>query len=62
MLSLTNLKWRSKEQIIASVAVYYVLILIFSRMMQGAHFLSDVTVGYAAIFVALFLDIFLLKE
>ena len=50
-LALANPKWRIKEKQVFLCGLGYALIIMLSRMMQGAHFLSDVTVGFGVAFV-----------
>ena len=51
LIALANPKWRNKEKLIFSGSLIYALTVMLSRMMQGAHFLSDVTVGFGTAFV-----------
>ncbi|WEV41706.1 phosphatase PAP2 family protein [Bifidobacterium sp. ESL0682] len=60
LLALVNPNWKDKESMVYGVALVYALVVMFSRMMQGAHFLSDVTVGFALPFLALWLARYLL--
>ncbi|WEV69695.1 phosphatase PAP2 family protein [Bifidobacterium sp. ESL0775] len=55
LLALVNPRWKDKEALVYAVALVYALVVMLSRMMQGAHFLSDVTVGFALPFLALWL-------
>ncbi|WEV67065.1 phosphatase PAP2 family protein [Bifidobacterium sp. ESL0769] len=55
LLALVNPRWKNKESMVYGIALVYALVVMFSRMMQGAHFLSDVTVGFALPFLALWL-------
>ncbi|WEV72740.1 phosphatase PAP2 family protein [Bifidobacterium sp. ESL0790] len=55
LLALVSPRWRSKESVVYAVALIYALVVMVSRMMQGAHFLSDVTVGFALPLLALWL-------
>ncbi|WEV73705.1 phosphatase PAP2 family protein [Bifidobacterium sp. ESL0798] len=55
LLALVNPRWKNRESMVYGVALAYALIVMFSRMMQGAHFLSDVTVGFALPMFALWL-------
>ncbi|MDN6639751.1 MAG: phosphatase PAP2 family protein [Tetragenococcus sp.] len=55
-LSLTFLatvhpKWQAHEKTVFLGLICYAVILMFSRMMQGAHFLSDVTMGFGVAFI-----------
>ena len=50
-LALVNPKLKDKEPIFYGVAIFYALVLMVSRMMQGAHFLSDVTVGFGTAYI-----------
>jgi len=43
--------WKEKEGFLAFVAALYTITMAFSRMVLGAHFLSDVTAGFAISFV-----------
>lgn len=51
LLALANPNWRKKEPLIFLGSLSYAVIVMFSRMMQGAHFLSDVTVGFGTAFL-----------
>ncbi|MDF7640567.1 phosphatase PAP2 family protein [Bifidobacterium sp. ESL0784] len=62
LLALVNPRWKNKESMVYGVALVYALVVMFSRMMQGAHFLSDVTVGFALPFLALWLVRYLLLK
>ncbi|AYW47310.1 hypothetical protein C7K38_02280 [Tetragenococcus osmophilus] len=50
-LAMVHPKWQSKEGAVFLALAFYAAILMFSRMMQGAHFLSDVTVGFGVSFI-----------
>ncbi len=52
-LAMVHPKWQAKEKAVFFVLVCYAAIVMFSRMMQGAHFLSDITVGFSVSFVFL---------
>lgn len=60
LLALVNPRWKNKESVVYGIALVYALVVMFSRMMQGAHFLSDVTVGFALPFLGLWLARYLL--
>lgn len=62
LIALANPKWRNKEKLIFTGSLLYALIVMFSRMMQGAHFLSDVTVGFSTSFICYLLFRKLLVE
>ncbi|WEV75079.1 phosphatase PAP2 family protein [Bifidobacterium sp. ESL0800] len=55
LLALVEPRWKSKEGMVFGLALVYALVVMLSRMMQGAHFLSDVTVGFALPLLALWL-------
>lgn len=57
-------KWRHKEKTVFLIALLYAVIVMSSRMLQGAHFLSDVTVGFgfSFLFFILFRQWLLKKE
>lgn len=50
-LASVNPKLKDKEPIFYGVAIFCALVLMVSRMMQGAHFLSDVTVGFGTAYI-----------
>lgn len=50
-LMMVHPKWQSKEKTVFLGLICYAAVLMFSRMMQGAHFLSDVTVGFGIAFI-----------
>lgn len=45
--ALVNPKWKNKETLIFTCSVVISFMVMFSRMLKGAHFLSDVTVGFS---------------
>lgn len=51
LLATIKPSWRKYEKKLFLGALVYAGIIMFSRMMQGAHFLSDVTVGFSSAFV-----------
>lgn len=51
LLVLANPKWRDKEKWVFMGSLIYAALIMLSRMMQGAHFLTDVTVGFGTAFV-----------
>lgn len=51
LLAMVTPKWQDKEKLIYWITVGYAAVLMLSRMMQGAHFLSDVTVGFSTAFL-----------
>ncbi|WP_314066115.1 phosphatase PAP2 family protein [uncultured Vagococcus sp.] len=53
LLATIQPSWRKYEKKLFLGALVYAGIIMFSRMMQGAHFLSDVTVGFSSAFVFL---------
>ncbi|MDF7664260.1 phosphatase PAP2 family protein [Bifidobacterium sp. ESL0763] len=55
LLALAGPRSHRHEGVVYAVALAYALVVMVSRMMQGAHFLSDVTVGFSLIFLALWL-------
>ncbi|MGG5372188.1 phosphatase PAP2 family protein [Enterococcus sp. AZ196] len=55
LLFLVNPKLRDKENLVIGIAAAYAGIVMFSRMMQGAHFLSDVTIGFSIAFACFIL-------
>lgn len=46
-VALVNPKWKDKETLIFTSSVVLSFMVMFSRMLKGAHFLSDVTVGFS---------------
>ena len=55
LLFLVNPKFKDRENLVIGIAMAYAGIVMFSRMMQGAHFLSDVTVGFSIAFACFIL-------
>lgn len=51
LLAMVNPKWQDKEKLIYWITIGYAAVLMLSRMMQGAHFLSDVTIGFSSAFL-----------
>lgn len=50
MIPMVTPKWQSKEKIVFLIALFYAFVVMFSRMVQGAHFLTDVIVGFTISF------------
>lgn len=44
-------KWRKHENVVLGSCLIFAGLMMFSRMMQGAHFLTDVTIGASTAFV-----------
>lgn len=51
LLTYINPCWRSKELVIFLLTFIYALLVLYSRIVQGAHCLTDVTIGFAVSFV-----------
>lgn len=62
LLPLASSRTKNKETTVYAIALVYALIVMVSRMMQGAHFLSDVTVGFALPMLALWLARYVLLK
>lgn len=50
LLAFVHPKWQEKEKTVFFVTLFYAVVVMISRLMQGAHFLSDVTVGFSCFF------------
>lgn len=57
-----SLGWAKKKSLIYTSSALLIILIGFSRMYLGAHYLSDVVVGYVVGLVFLFVSVFLLMK
>lgn len=61
-LTLVDPRLKDKENLFFLGTLLYAVVVVISRMMQGAHFLTDVTVGFSAAFLFFLLFHHLLQK
>ena len=62
ILGLKNKKYLLWNSLIWSVSVIYVIFLSYTRIVVGAHFLTDVTLGVAITYLSMVLVFFIIKK
>ncbi|MGN1343775.1 MAG: phosphatase PAP2 family protein [Traorella sp.] len=61
-LPLLDVKWMNKKTIFFIISCLFVALVGFSRIIMGAHFLTDITIGFACTLVVIELAVVLFRK